>query len=247
MLSRPAAPKLVVPTLMVLVMLPILVALGFWQLERLAWKEALIAEIEARTKAAPVDIETVRGLPDRNADTYEYTPVRIRGRFHHDKELYLYAPDPASGPGVEVITPFEAASSGAILLVNRGYVPDALKAPEARRAGQMAGPVEIVGLLRPPGEQGTFTPANDARRNLWFWRDFEAMARSAFGEVPAGSLGVFVDALEPAPGGWPKGGATRLDLPNRHLEYALTWFGLAAALVVVYLVYAFPRLRRGRD
>ncbi len=81
--------------------------------------------------------------------------------------------------------------------------------------------------------------------NLWYWRDLDGLFQAAFGAGDRVSRApFFVDAEAPAPGGWPKGGATRLELPNRHLEYAITWFGLAAALAAVFAAYAVPRLRR---
>jgi surfeit locus 1 family protein len=97
-----------------------------------------------------------------------------------------------------------------------------------------------VGLVRAPQTPGAFDPDNDTAANLWFWRDLPAMGRAA-GIDPARQLPVFVDAEAAAPGGWPRGGATLVRLPNRHLEYALTWFGLAGALLAVYAAFVRSR------
>jgi surfeit locus 1 family protein len=103
----------------------------------------------------------------------------------------------------------------------------------------------VVGLLRHPEPQGTFEPNNEPQKNIWYWRDIDAMADAAGGE-PARVHRYILDAeADPAPpGSWPKGGTTRLELPNRHLEYALTWYGLAAALVAVFAVFAVGRWRQ---
>jgi len=90
-----------------------------------------------------------------------------------------------------------------------------------------------------------FSPEHDAKTGVWYWRDFDGMARAALGPEAGKAMRFFLDAEAepPNPGGWPKGGTTRLTLPNRHLEYALTWYGLAAALIGVLVAFAVGRLR----
>jgi surfeit locus 1 family protein len=238
--------RLVWPTVMTAIALPILIGLGTWQLERKAWKEGLIGAIAERTRAEPADLPGAYAAtyePPFDVAGYEYVRVKVRGRFHHDKERYLYAPDQKLGPGIHVVTPFEMAAGGAVLLVNRGFVPAPLKDPETRKDGLLDGDVEVVGLLRAPQQQARFTPDNDAKANLWFWRDFPGMIRSAFENTERPTIPVFLDAEAPAPGGWPRGGATLINLPNRHLEYAITWFGLAGALAAVYAAFVMQRVR----
>jgi surfeit locus 1 family protein len=234
---------LIVPVIMTLVALPILFGLGFWQLERLAWKESLLAVIAERTKAEPSDLLGAYSATHESDLGFEYYRVKVRGRFLHDKERYFYAPDQKLGPGYHVYTPFEIANGAGVLFVNRGYVTEAKKDPASRREGQVIGEVEVVGLLRSPGVKANFTPENDAKGNLWYWRDFAGMLESAFGSEPPAAIPVFVDAEAAAPGGWPKGGATLVEFPNRHLEYALTWFGLAGALLAVFAAFVWTRLR----
>ncbi|MGQ0672176.1 MAG: SURF1 family protein [Hyphomicrobium sp.] len=242
MLSTLRDKRLLWPTAMTVLALPILLALGSWQLDRLAWKEGLIASIAERVSQPPIGLgEANRRFLDTGEA--EYVRVRARGRFHHDKERYLYAPDPDRGPGFQVITPFEVAGDGAILFVNRGWVPDALKEPALRAAGQAAGEVEVTGLLRRPESPGAFTPDNDPVRNLWYWRDFSGMFKASFENTERPYIPMFLDAEAGPPGTWPQGGTTRVALPNRHLEYAITWFGLAGALAAVYAAYVAGRLR----
>jgi surfeit locus 1 family protein len=233
--------RLLWPGVMTLAGLAILFGLGTWQLERKAWKEGLIAAIEARTKAEPVNLADAAGRLGASGDV-EYTRVKARGRFLNDKERYFYAPDAELGPGYHVYTPLEIAGDGAVLFVNRGFVPEALKDPATRKAGQPDGETDVTGLLRMPGPKGFFTPDNEPAHNLWYWRDLDGLLRSAFGDGGRAALPFFLEAEAPAPGGWPKGGATLIELPNRHLEYAITWFGLAFALAAVFAAYALPRL-----
>jgi surfeit locus 1 family protein len=100
--------------------------------------------------------------------------------------------------------------------------------------------------LPPTSSKGVFTPDNEPQANLWYWRDFSGLFASAFSGGDRGFIPVFLDASSAAPGGWPRGGATLLELPNRHLEYAITWFGLAAALLAVFGAYVATRLREPR-
>jgi surfeit locus 1 family protein len=230
------------PTLMMLAGLAVLLALGTWQLERKAWKEGLLDAIASRTHLAPISLdEALRRW--KAGEDLEYARVRVRGTFSHDKERHLFMVE-ADGPGMHVYTPLTTAS-GAVVLVNRGYVPIGLRDRSLRRAGLVEGEVEVVGLIRAPGRAGLFTPANDIARNLWYWRDLAGMSQSVLGAQAPSIVPFFVDAEVAAGSDWPRGGVTRLTLPNRHLEYALTWFGLAAALIAVYFAFVLSRRRSG--
>ncbi len=243
MLSELRAKGLVWPAVMTLAGLAILIGLGNWQMHRLAWKEGLIAAIAERAHAEPVPLAAA----ERRGGDVEYLRVKARGTLLNDKELDFYAFDEQAGPGWHILTPLWIAD-GSVVFVNRGFVPDELKDAAKRRDGGPAGEVEIIGLARKPEAAGAFTPANDAGKNIWYWRDLPAMAAAAFGPETPRVVPFVVDAeLDPRPpGGWPKGGVTRLELPNRHLEYALTWYGLAAALLGVFAVFAAARWRQPR-
>jgi surfeit locus 1 family protein len=232
---------------MALVGVAALAALGTWQLQRKAWKEEIVARIEERTRAAVVSLDAAIARARQTGDV-EYLRVSARGRFRHDEERYFYAPDPRRGPGFYVYSPLET-SDGTVVFVNRGFVPEALREPGARPAGQLEGEVEVTGLVRLPGPKGSFTPTNKPERNLWFWRDLDALYASlgANGGAKRAPFVLEAEASPENPGGWPHGGVTVLRVPNRHLEYALTWYGLAGALVVVYLAFAVTRLRQAES
>lgn len=234
------------PTALAAAMMAALIGLGVWQLDRLAWKDELTARIHARVKAPPTDLALAVDEWEGSHDV-EYVHARARGRFLHRHERYLYAPDPQLGPGVDVMTPLQLAD-GKLLWVNRGYVPDRLKAAETRAQAQIEGEVEVTGLLRASQVKPRFAPDNDVARNVWLWRDIPALTRSAFGDKGATALPFMMEAdAGQSPGGWPKGGVTRVVLMNDHLQYALTWFGLAITLAGVWGVYVLRRLRRGGD
>jgi surfeit locus 1 family protein len=241
MLTRLKRSGLVWPTVLGLAALVVLAGLGTWQLQRRAWKEALIAKIAARIKAEPISLTHALASFAEGRDV-EYAHVVARGRFHHGKERYLYAPA-KSGLGWHVYTPLEYAPQR-IVWINRGFVPDEVKNARLQPGGhEPDGWAGITGIVRPVPQPSLFTPQNDPARNLWYWPDAAAMTTSAFTD-PVATAPFTIDAdATPGSHGWPRGGTTRIDLPNRHLEYALTWYGLALTLIGVYAAFALGRLR----
>jgi surfeit locus 1 family protein len=220
------------PTLFTIPVVVVLVALGVWQLQRLEWKSRLIAERATAVAAAPVSPPQTLA----EARALEFHRLTVEGVFLHDKEILRNAIAAKGDAGFDVLTPLRE-EGGRIVFVNRGFVPTELKDPATRPTGQLAGTVRVSGLLRVPPDKkpGWFIPDNRPDRNAWFWIDLPAMA-AADGLANVAPFYIDADA-EPNPGGWPKGGVTPLALPNDHLQYAITWFSLAAALVVIYLVY----------
>jgi len=222
-----------------LVALAILLSLGTWQLYRLQWKEALVAEIAARQKAAPASLADVERMAAHGTEI-DYLPATVAGSFDHAHEQYFFATDDGK-VGYHVYTPLRL-DDGRSVFVNRGFVPEPLKDPSGRAEGQVAGAATITGLARArlDAKPSWVVPENEPQKKLYFWKDLHAMAAEA--SIPPDRLvPFFIDAGAAAnPGGWPKGGVTQLDLPNNHLSYALTWYGLAAVLVVVS-VLAFRR------
>jgi len=220
------------PTLFTAPVVVLCLGLGVWQVQRLFWKEDLIAQRQAAVSATPVvaprSLEEARGM--------EFRHVTDGGVFLHDKEIFLGATSEAGTQGYQVLTPL-LEPGGRTVFINRGFIPTEMKAPAKRATGQIAGTVHVQGLLRlPPAERpGWFLPDNRPDLNYWFWVDIPAM--SAADELDRVAP-FYIDAdAAPNPGGWPKGGVTRLMLPNDHLQYALTWFSLAIALMVIYFLF----------
>jgi surfeit locus 1 family protein len=226
----------------------VLLGLGFWQLERRVWKEELIARIEARTNAPAVAIPSEGDWKNVSAERDEYRRVTARGAFRHDREVQVYTvvseqKGRLAGPGYWVMTPLEL-NSGAAVVVNRGFVPLDRRLPDTRSAGQVAGQTSVTGLLRMPEQATLFSPENDPARNAWYRRDPGEIARALKLERVA-PFTIDADAT-PNPGGLPEGGRTRINFRNDHLQYAVTWFGMALALAGVFAAFAWQRLQ-GRN
>ena len=225
------------PTVFTVPTLLVLLGLGVWQVERLYWKRDLIAERTARTTAEPIAVPAAGAtLPPEALADLDYRRATATGEFLHDREMYLAARTMEGAIGVQVVTPLRLAD-GVFLLVNRGWVPDSRKDPAKRAEGQVDGMVTVDGAIRAPGKQHWLQPDNEPAKNLWFWSDLGAMAEHA--QIPPSRLvPVFLEAdASPNPGGLPLGGQTKVNLPNDHLQYAITWFALAVGLVAIYVLY----------
>jgi len=222
--------------------LAVLLVLGTWQVNRLAWKEALIATIGQRIASTPRPLDEIERLYTDTRDV-DYWPVATRGTFLHDRESHFLATWNGAS-GYYVYTPLELLD-GRLILVNRGFVPYDRKDPATRGEGQVEGEVAIAGLARNPltEKPSWIVPDNDLAKNVFYWKDIAAMAaRAGIDQAPL--VPFFIDAdASPNPGGLPVGGVTMVDLPNNHLQYAVTWYGLAAALVVILAVFIRGRIR----
>jgi surfeit locus 1 family protein len=236
--TSPRQPSLLGPSIFTVFGLVLLLGLGTWQVQRLHWKEGLIAQRQEGVTAPPVPLPATLAA----ARPLEFHHVRVTGTLLNDHEFYLFATALANGAmGDDVVTPLRRPD-GSIVLVNRGFVPEDRKDPASRAAGEPQGEVTITGLLRvpPQGKPGWFVPSNRPNENQWFYVDVPAMA--ATGHLSK-VLPFYIDAdATPNPGGYPIGGQTQLELPNHHLQYAITWYALAAGLVAVYI--ALVRRRR---
>lgn len=207
----------------------ILVGLGNWQVKRLGEKRDLLMLMDERLQGPPV---TLPAKVDHPAG-WAYRLVAVMGHFRHQDERYVYAIGHRQPvPGYHVITPLERAD-GTWVLVNRGWVPTALKDPVLRPAGQVEGLVTIAGVARPSRSGGWFTPPDEPARRIFYAPRIDALSAG----LSVAVLPLIVEAgPAPVPGGWPQGGVTRLDIPNDHLQYALTWYGLAAVMAVIALL-----------
>lgn len=243
--------KLVLPSLAAVAALAVLFNLGFWQLNRLAWKENLIEQVEAGVAADPVAApgpEAWQGLDE--ADDYRH--VEVTGEFLAGSVFYYTAladpAGPAGGPGSMVYAPLRT-EEGWVVLVNRGFVPQGLDPAVLETVTSVPqGSFRLTGLLRLPEKPNWTTPA--PADGLWFARDTEAMA--AYLETDGSAVAPYsidLDAAFTPSNGLPQAGETLVRFKNDHLGYALTWFGLTATLIGVYLTYAasilWPRKRSG--
>jgi surfeit locus 1 family protein len=247
--TAPAAPKprrrIVLFAVFILVALGVLVALGTWQLERRAWKEALIAELDRKLSAPPADLPARERWPQLNAGTDEFRRVAFPAEFLPGEEALVYTsgsslrPD-VSGPGYWVFAPARL-TGGSLVIVNRGFVPEGRQDIKTRAEGRASGVVEIVGVMRWPEQRGPFTPKDEPGKNLWFARDPAAMAAAKnWGNVAP----FYIDQEAPLPpGGLPRAGPLKASLPNNHLQYAVTWYGLALVILIAGLVFLRARAR----
>ncbi len=247
--------KLVIPTLAAIAALVVLLNLGFWQLDRLAWKENLIEQVEAGVSTPPETAPEPGAWGDL-APSDDYSHVRLTGRFLEGAVFYYTAltdpVGPVSGPGVMVYAPFETDQQW-IVLVNRGFLPQGLDKDSREKAiTPPDGAWELTGLLRLSEKPNWTTPEPGREDRIWFARDTDAMA-AELGLDPArlAPFSIDLDASFTPPSGLPQAGETIVHFKNDHLGYALTWFGLAATLIGVYLTYAasilWPRKRQAGE
>ncbi|MEE8499876.1 MAG: SURF1 family protein [Kiloniellales bacterium] len=225
------------PSLTTAIAFGILVAMGSWQLERLEWKRDLIAEMTERMAGPAVALPP----PPVDAAALRYRPIRLQGRFRHNRELYLEARTYKGRAGLHLVTPL-VLDDGRVVLVDRGWVPPGRRRPETRPegqiGGQVAGKVTLTATLRTGGWQGYafLRPENDPAANAWVWMDLPRMAASVGLEGTASGY-YLVAGPAPNPGGLPIGRAPGVELPNNHLGYAITWYALAFVLLVIYLLH----------
>lgn len=224
-----------------LVMVGALAGLGFWQLARKTEKVALIAALEERLAAAPVPLPPPAQWPRLSPEHDEFRRVTLTAR---RLDMPDAAPDArvfasgsalrsdVSGLGAFVFAPVRLMSDE-IVVVDRGFLPDGQRAAREFAADDNA-PLSLTGYLRFPEAPGVFTPRPDLVKRLWFARDSLGMATNlGWGKVAP----FYVDLESPAPPtGWPKPAALEVHLRDQHLQYAITWFGLA---VVVAAAFAF--------
>jgi surfeit locus 1 family protein len=215
-----------------------LVSLGLWQLDRLQWKLDLIAEVDRNLAAPPLALAEALEL----GAAAQYRKVGVDGTFDNAKEAYLFTTGAGGGPVYHVIVPLRT-TDGRTFLVDRGAVPKDKLDPATRRDGQLADIRHVVGVWRTPEKPGAFAPAPDMAHRIWYARDLAGIAR-ADGVTLTAPVLIEADAT-PNPGGWPKGGQTVVAFRNEHLQYAITWFGLAAVLLGVYIAYHVARGRLG--
>jgi surfeit locus 1 family protein len=227
---------LAVPVTFALAALAVFIGLGTWQLQRKAWKEALIAGLEQRLNVPPAELPPREQWPQLDPAEDEFRHVKFSAAFVPGAEALVYTTGSAlrsdvSGPGYWVLAPVRLATGG-LVVVNRGFIPEGRQDPASRAGGEITGIVEMVGALRWPEARGIFSPNDQPARNLWFARDPAGIAvAKGWGDVAP----FYVELESPQPsGGLPQAGALKANLRNEHLQYAITWYGLALVMVVMF-------------
>ncbi len=230
--------------------LGVLLWLGAWQVERKFWKEELIAVLTQRSSAAPQPLP--QGPAASQQAESEFRHVVFRAEFlpgktpqQRDREARVYTGgaalrDDIKEPGYFVFAPARLAD-GRVVVVNRGYVANPRPNAETPLVAQPEGPIEITGVMRWPERKSMFAAEYSVYEDLWFVRDHLGMAlRNNWGAVEP----YYIEQEAPVPaGGVPKPAPLKVNLPNHHLQYALTWFGLAVVLVVMFGIWAWSRRR----
>jgi surfeit locus 1 family protein len=212
----------------------------------------LIARVAERPTLAALDL-TATGLaeigdPAAFLESNEYRAALLSGEYLPAGEVLVFTSldepkGPLRGPGYWVLTPFHSSVSDIPVYVNRGFVPQEKQADYAPPPSE---DVTIRGLIRAPELGSWFTPDPDLKKRIFYARDVSRIARETGLGLQAG---FFIDLLasETPPGGLPQAGETRMIFPNDHLQYAITWYGLAAALLAVFSVFAWRRLNDRAD
>jgi len=238
---------LALPGALSLLALAVLISLGNWQMQRLAWKEDLIARASERSAMTPAHLPKLSEWNDPRWREAEYRPFVAVGTFRHELEVQVYtvlsdAKGTYSGAGYWVLTPLELADK-TYVIVNRGFVPLDRKDPATRAKGQVTGEIPVTGFLRAAEEANYFTPANDPLKQAWYRRAPDEIARAYNLKNVAPFL--LDEILDYRKGDLPQPNETKLTFTNNHLGYALTWYGLACTLIGVFFVFARQRLKAG--
>jgi cytochrome oxidase assembly protein ShyY1 len=234
-------------SLFTLAMVAVFIGLGAWQLQRRAEKHTLISALTERLAAEPVPLPPAAAWRSLNAERDEFRRVYFTATFGTGADAMVYSSgsavrDDISGPGTWAFMPARLAR-GEIVAVNAGFVQNTMqdRAQQDRAVARLrtGEAVDLVGYIRFPEGAGLLTPAADVEKRLWFARDHLAMAH-ALGWTDGGKpiAPFYIDLEQPVPpAGIPKPGPLQVHLKDDHLQYAITWFALAGAVVIAFLVW----------
>jgi surfeit locus 1 family protein len=233
--------------LLMLVLTGVFAALGFWQLNRLAEKEALIATVSSRIDLPPVDLPPSAEWVGFDPSIYEYRQVIATGEYAPEATVFVFTSlsDPRgqyAGPGYWIMTPLRLETGGSIF-VNRGFVPQQMLAPEAAGDTAPVGTVTLTGVGRLSEEASSFTPGADYPKRTDWIRNVDRLA--SFVDASLGPFApITIDLPAGAPGELPQGGETTLSFPNNHFGYALTWFGFAILTPILLAIWLLRQRRK---
>jgi cytochrome oxidase assembly protein ShyY1 len=226
-----------------LAMVALFVGLGVWQVQRRVEKHALIAALTERLAAAPEALPSSAQWSALTPATDEFRRVRFTASYEARPDAMVYSSGSAvrediSGPGTWAFVPARLPGGEAVV-INAGFVQNTMqdRAQQDRAVKPLisGGPVTLTGYIRFPEAAGALTPAENLAKRLWFTRDQLAMARALGWERVAP---FYIDLEAPAPpSGVPKPGPLAVHLKDDHLQYAITWFGLAGAVVIAFAVW----------
>lgn len=210
----------------------LLLSLGTWQMQRKTWKEGFLQQIERYKSEAPIAIDSLfDNTAAQNLQDLNYRPARITGTYLHQYEFLLGPRVHKGQSGAHLYAPFKTLT-GNIILVNRGWIPDKTLQDISRPTHE----VTLTGLIHMPSGKGKFTPDNDLQNNIWYWVDMNAVKTQTnlknFYPV------IFYNNINPAQK-LPIGSQLRINIPNDHLQYAITWYLLALILGVMYVFYHY--------
>jgi surfeit locus 1 family protein len=221
------------PTLATLAALIVLLCLGTWQLQRMAWKQDLIARAEAQLAAPALP------LPPGDLSGLDFRRVAVLGSYRHDLAVAFGFSAEGGRPGGRLITPLRL-DDGRVILVDRGWMPEGLLPPDMPAGLEPEGPVALEGIARWRGDyaRGWMSPADTPHLRRWYNWDLPAMSAAA--GLPLEPLVLVLERSE-GPEGLPMAERVSLDFPNDHLSYAFTWYGLALVLLVIYILFSFTK------
>ncbi len=225
----------------------VLMWLGTWQVQRLHWKEALIAAANQRPSLPPVVAPGPDEWAGLSMEDWEYRPVTLSGEFGEGEALYfiqLTDPrGPVGGTGYFVLAPF-VTDGGWTVMVNRGFVPEAMLDPAARPADMAppVGTIEVTGIVRPDDPANFLQPLPKPGESMFLSRDIAGMAAAAGAQGVIAPYQVDLSDDHTPAAGLPQAGEWRIAFTNNHLAYAITWYGIGAGLVLVVVLSAL----RGR-
>jgi surfeit locus 1 family protein len=236
-----------------LLILTLLIGLGVWQLQRRTEKHALIAALSERLAAAPEDLPPVAQWSALTPAQDEFRRVRFSAIYESRPDAMVYSSgsairDDISGPGTWAFMPARLPQ-GESVVVNTGFVQNTMqdRAQEDRAVTPLVtgAPVMLTGYIRFPESAGALTPSENLAKRLWFARDHRSMAQTlGWAEDGRQIAPFYIDLESPVPpSGVPKPGPLSVNLKDDHLQYAITWFGLAAAVMIAFLVWLFGRWR----
>lgn len=220
-----------IPTLFTIPALILLISLGTWQLNRLQWKKELVADIDRAIHQEPLSLDG--DIPD--PASLKYRKIRVEGEYLHDKEIFLYTGtrEYRGEQGYDILTPLKRAD-GTIVLVDRGWVPIQQKLPENRKETLVPGKVTVEGYVLLGEEKKFFTPENAPAKNAWFFIDIPAIAATTNLTLPPFYI---LASASPDKNALPQGRDLTVNIRNDHLQYAITWYSAALALLVIYVLY----------